>query len=81
VHVKDSGMAASEEGQITTTMIEITTTTSDPWMLFLYALKASATKQKYIQRLIKFLNFLGYEAWKEEKKKYQMRQDWQGLTQ
>jgi hypothetical protein len=81
VHAKDTGMAVWEEGQITTTTIESTTTASDPSMLFLYALKASATKQKYIQRLIKFLNFLGYEAWKEEKKKYQMRQDWQGLTQ
>jgi hypothetical protein len=47
-----------------------------PWMLFLYAGRALATNEKYIQRLLKFLNFLGYEAWKEEKKKYHMRQDW-----
>jgi hypothetical protein len=42
-------------------------TTTDPWMLFLYALKAPQTKEKYIQRLIKFLDFLGYQGTKEEK--------------
>jgi hypothetical protein len=36
-------------------------------MLFLYALKAPATKAKYIERLTKFLNFLGYVGTKEEK--------------
>jgi integrase len=55
---------------------QATTTTSitldplgatDPWMLFLYALKAPATKDKYIQRLTKFLDFLGYEGTSEEK--------------
>jgi hypothetical protein len=50
-----------------TTTTNTTTTTTDPWMLFLYALKAPATKEKYIQRLIKFLDFLGYEGTKEEK--------------
>jgi hypothetical protein len=74
--VHGTNHAAAEEEQ-TTISVEMTT---DPWMLFLYALKAPATRDKYIQRLIKFLNFLGYEAWKEEKKNYQMRQDWQGLT-
>ncbi|MFL6475603.1 MAG: hypothetical protein ACJ70Y_01335, partial [Nitrososphaera sp.] len=33
---------------------------TDPWMLFLYALKAPATRDRYIQRLTKFLEFLGY---------------------
>jgi hypothetical protein len=36
-------------------------------MLFLYALKAPATKEKYIQKLIKFLDILGYQGSKEEK--------------
>ncbi len=40
---------------------------TDPWMLFLYALKAPATRDKYIQRLTKFLDFLGYIGTKEEK--------------
>jgi hypothetical protein len=44
-----------------------TTAITDPWMLFLYALKAPATKEKYIQRLTKFLDFLGYQGTKEEK--------------
>jgi hypothetical protein len=30
---------------------------TEPWMLFLYALKAPATREKYIQRLTKFLDF------------------------
>jgi hypothetical protein len=69
----DSGMAAATEQvptPTTTTTIETTTTTTtttDPWMLFLYALKAPATKEKYIQRLVKFLDFLGYQGTKEEK--------------
>jgi hypothetical protein len=49
-------------------------------MLFLYAARALANEKKYIQRLIKFPHFLGYEARKEEKKKYHMREDWQGLA-
>jgi integrase len=44
-----------------------TTTATDPWMLFLYALKAPATKDKYIERLAKFLDFVGYGGTKEEK--------------
>lgn len=40
--------------------------TTDPWMLFLYALKAPATKEKYVQRLIKFLDFLGYQGKRRE---------------
>ena len=64
----DSKMATSTEQVSTTTTatIEMTTAT-DPWMLFLYALKAPATKEKYIQRLLKFLDFLGYQGTKKEK--------------
>jgi hypothetical protein len=51
----------------TETMPTTLETTTDPWMLFLYALKAPQTKEKYIQRLIKFLDFLGYQGTKEEK--------------
>jgi hypothetical protein len=50
-----------------TTIIALEMTTTDPCMLFLYALKAPATKDKYIQRLMKFLDFLGYTGTKEEK--------------
>ena len=38
-----------------------------PWIIFLYALKAPATKEKYIQRLTKFLDFSGYQGTMEEK--------------
>jgi hypothetical protein len=34
---------------------------SDPWELYVYAIKAPATKAKYCQRLRAFLEFLGYE--------------------
>lgn len=40
---------------------------TDPWTLFLYALKAPATKDKYIQRLTRFLDFLGYAGTREKK--------------
>jgi hypothetical protein len=40
---------------------------TDPWMLFLYALKAPSARDKHIQRLTKFLDFLGYTGTKEEK--------------
>jgi hypothetical protein len=74
---KTDGMAKEKEGRIrittTTTRSDnefipttIITPTTDPWMLFLYALKAPATKEKYIQRLIQYLNFLGYQGTKEE---------------
>jgi hypothetical protein len=36
-------------------------------MLFLFALKAPATWDKYIQRLTKFIDFLGYTGTKEAK--------------
>jgi hypothetical protein len=34
---------------------------SDPWELYIYAIKAPATKAKYCQRLRAFLDFLGYD--------------------
>ena len=58
---------ANDEKQKTTIITLETTATADPWMLFLYALKAPATRDKYIQRLMKFLDFLGYTGTKEEK--------------
>ncbi|HKI08212.1 MAG TPA: hypothetical protein VKA09_07425 [Nitrososphaeraceae archaeon] len=58
---------AADERQNKTTIITLETTTTDPWMLFLYALKAPASRNKYIQRLMKFLDFLGYPGTKEEK--------------
>jgi hypothetical protein len=30
----------------------------DPWMLYLYAMKSSATKEKYLMRLGRFLDFV-----------------------
>ena len=59
-----------DQKQTTTSSTIITLETmeaTDPWMLFLYALKAPATRDKYIQRLTKFLDFLGYIGTKEEK--------------
>jgi hypothetical protein len=50
-----------------TTIITLDTSTTDPWMLFLYALKAPATLDKYIQRLTRFLDFLGLRGTKKEK--------------
>jgi hypothetical protein len=71
VNAKDSSVtAASVEQERSTAIITIETVTTsgtDLWMLFLYALKAPATKENYIQRLIKFLDFLGYQGTKEEK--------------
>jgi hypothetical protein len=61
------GSAEETEPPTATTTIGTTTTTTDAWTLFLYALKAPATKEKYIPRLIKFLDFSGYQGTKEEK--------------
>jgi integrase len=52
---------------ITLEMETTVTTPTDPWILFLYALKAPATRDKYIERLTKFFDFLGYAGTKEEK--------------
>jgi hypothetical protein len=74
VYEIDGMVASKEDAKIVTinsTDSELnpttTTTLTDPWMLFLYALKAPATKEKYIQKLIKFLDILGYQGSKEEK--------------
>lgn len=58
---------AGDEKQNKTTIITLETTTTDPWMLFLYALKAPVIRDKYIPRPMKFLDFLGYTGTKEEK--------------
>jgi hypothetical protein len=34
----------------------------DPWMLYLYSIKSSATKEKYLLRLGKFLDYIGLEG-------------------
>ena len=63
-------MGPDKKRSATTTANSITLETmaaTDPWMLFLYALKAPATRDKYIQRLTKFLDFLGYVGAKEER--------------
>ena len=44
----DSGMAAATEQGPTTTITTIETTTTDPWMLLLYALKAPDDVIDYI---------------------------------
>jgi hypothetical protein len=33
----------------------------DPWTLYLYAMKSPATKEKYLMRLVKFLDFLNIQ--------------------
>ena len=68
---KDGLSTAKEELDVTTSRITgdlnptTITTITDPWML--YALKAPATEEKYIQRLTKFVDFLGYQGTKGEK--------------
>jgi hypothetical protein len=65
---RDCLAAAADEKQKMTTDIALESSSiSDPWMHFLYALRAPATRDKYIQRLTKFLGFLGYTGTKEEK--------------
>jgi hypothetical protein len=62
--------ADNEKRMKTTTPAVFTSEPSsvtDPWMIFLYALKAAATRDKYIQRLTKFLDFLGYTGTREDK--------------
>jgi len=34
----------------------------DPWSLYIYAMKAPMTREKYKIRLAKFLDFIGLEA-------------------
>jgi hypothetical protein len=58
--------ATGDENQVKTTApavipLEFSSAT-DPWMFFLNALTALAHKDKHIQRLMKFLDFLGYTS-------------------
>jgi len=53
-------VAAAEQSS---TSIEMTT---DNWMLLLYPPKAPSTRDKYVQRLTRFVNFLGYQRTKED---------------
>ena len=38
----------------------------DPWTLYLYAMRSPATKEKYLMRLGKFLNFLNLQGTKKK---------------
>jgi hypothetical protein len=40
---------------------------ADPWTLYLYAMRSPATKEKYLIRLGKFLNFLNLQGMLEDK--------------
>jgi integrase len=40
---------------------------ADPWMLYLYAMRSPATKQKYLMRLRRFLSFLNLQGVLEDK--------------
>jgi integrase len=40
---------------------------ADPWTLYLYAMRSPATKEKYLIRLGKFLNFLNLQGKLEDK--------------
>jgi hypothetical protein len=42
-------------------------TKSDPWVLYVYAMKSPATKEKYLLRLGKFLDFTGLQGSLEDK--------------
>ena len=39
----------------------------DPWMLYLYSIKSPATKEKYLLRLGKFLDYLNFQGSLEDK--------------
>jgi hypothetical protein len=45
----------------TSTVITIERRGLDPWTLYLYAMKSPATKEKYLMRLGKFLDFLNIQ--------------------
>ena len=34
----------------------------DPWMLYIYSIKSPATKEKYLLRLGKFLDYIGFQG-------------------
>ena len=38
----------------------------DPWMMYLYAMKSPATKEKYMMRLGKFLGFVNINFYPSE---------------
>ena len=39
----------------------------DPWVLYLYSIKSPATKEKYLLRLGKFLDYIGFQGALEDK--------------
>ena len=45
-------------------------TTTDPWTLYLYAMRSPATKEKYLMRLGKFLDFLRLQGTLENKARF-----------
>jgi hypothetical protein len=48
----------------------LSTTTMDPWSIFLYGMKAPLTREKYRGRLAKFFDFIGLtEGTMEERAK------------
>jgi hypothetical protein len=46
------------EGSSSSSTMTIERAGLDPWTLYLYAMKSPATKEKYLMRLGKFLDFL-----------------------
>ena len=64
--------ATGDENQVKTTAPVVIPlkflSATDPWMLFfLYALTALAYKDKHIQRLLKFLDLLGYTGTNDDR--------------
>jgi hypothetical protein len=49
------------EGPSSSAQVTIERRGLDPWTLYLYAMKSPATKEKYLMRLGKFLNFLNLQ--------------------
>jgi hypothetical protein len=43
------------------------TSAADPWTLYVYAMRSPATKEKYLMRLGKFLDFLRLQGKLEDK--------------
>jgi hypothetical protein len=48
-------------------LIESSKSRSDPWTLYLYAMRSPATKEKYLMRLGRFLDFLNLQGTLEDK--------------
>jgi hypothetical protein len=40
----------------------------DPWMMYLYAMKSPATKEKYVMRLGRFLDFVNHQEANKDSK-------------